>query len=254
MDPELDALRQAGLTDYQARAYIALLSLGDAEASEVAEASDVPRTRVYDVLDDLETHGWITSEPGRPRTYRPLDPRASLQSVRERFEDAIEEALPRLEARYTEREQRFAGSLWVLEGDQAVLERRREMIENAREWILLLVSNLNWRIDDLIPLLSRAHRRGVRARLAAAHLDDEQRDQLERAGVEVHTAPSPVQALVIDGSQALLVFFRPAGEDPGVRGVWNPNAEFVSLMSEALPYTLGMRPPGPEDAPPPGNP
>lgn len=249
MDPELDALRQAGLNDYQARAYVAVLSLGEATAADIAEAAGVPRTRVYDVLDDLEAGDWVESEPGRPRTYRALDPRDRLDAVRARFEEAMEEALPRLEARYTEREQRFAGAIWVLEGAEDVLERRREMIDGAREQILLLVSDVHWRLDELPDVLSRAHRRGVRIRMAVTGLPDDQRARFERAGAEIHDAPSPIQGLVIDGTQALLVFFRPTGDGPAVRGIWNPNAEFVSLMSQALPYTLGMDPSSPPENP-----
>ncbi len=59
-DSELtDVLEDAGLSPYQAEAYDALLQLGAASATELADACAVPTARIYDVLRDLETKGYI---------------------------------------------------------------------------------------------------------------------------------------------------------------------------------------------------
>ncbi|TKX51791.1 transcriptional regulator, partial [Halorubrum sp. SP3] len=52
MDTEelLETLQAADLSYYQANAYVTLLELGTASATEVAQASDVPDARIYDVL------------------------------------------------------------------------------------------------------------------------------------------------------------------------------------------------------------
>lgn len=47
-------LRDAGLSTYQPQAYTALLRLGTASATELADASGVPAARVYDALRDLD--------------------------------------------------------------------------------------------------------------------------------------------------------------------------------------------------------
>ena len=46
-------LEEAGLSPYQADAYVTLLALGSASASEIATASGVPQPRIYDVLRGL---------------------------------------------------------------------------------------------------------------------------------------------------------------------------------------------------------
>jgi Sugar-specific transcriptional regulator TrmB len=50
-------LKKLGLTEYEARAYAALVGLGEATAREIHEASRVPRTRIYDILRDLGGKG-----------------------------------------------------------------------------------------------------------------------------------------------------------------------------------------------------
>jgi len=60
-----DALEDAGLSQYQAEAYTALLRLGTASATELADACAVPTARIYDVLRDLEGKAYIeTYEQG----------------------------------------------------------------------------------------------------------------------------------------------------------------------------------------------
>jgi len=46
----VEGLRKLGLTEYEAKAYAALVGMGEASAREVHELSGVPRTRIYDIL------------------------------------------------------------------------------------------------------------------------------------------------------------------------------------------------------------
>lgn len=65
----LEALKQFDLNEYEAKTYVGLLQLGDAEASEVAEEAGVPSARVYDVLRSLEKKGMVTKQPTSPKKY-----------------------------------------------------------------------------------------------------------------------------------------------------------------------------------------
>jgi len=44
-------LERLGLTEYEAKTLSALFRLKEAEAPEVSRSAQVPKTRVYDVLD-----------------------------------------------------------------------------------------------------------------------------------------------------------------------------------------------------------
>ncbi|MFC7027078.1 helix-turn-helix domain-containing protein [Halomicroarcula sp. GCM10025710] len=65
-----DVLTDADFSKYEAEVYLSVLELTDASAADIAEISTVPRSRVYDVLRDLETQGYqrpmrrIHSGPG----------------------------------------------------------------------------------------------------------------------------------------------------------------------------------------------
>ncbi|MEM3260160.1 MAG: helix-turn-helix domain-containing protein, partial [Thermoplasmata archaeon] len=50
----VDGLKILGLTEYEAKAFMALILLGGGEADNVAEFGKIPRTSVYKVLESLE--------------------------------------------------------------------------------------------------------------------------------------------------------------------------------------------------------
>lgn len=61
MDTETltDVLEAAGLSQYQAAAYVTLVELGSASVVELSQASGVPQARIYDVVRELENRGYV---------------------------------------------------------------------------------------------------------------------------------------------------------------------------------------------------
>ncbi|WP_435195110.1 TrmB family transcriptional regulator sugar-binding domain-containing protein [Natronomonas sp. EA1] len=190
-------LETAGLPPYQAAAYVALLDLGAASATAIAEASEVPKPRIYDVLEGLESHGYIETYETDSLHARAHSPAAVLEDLRDRanqFETAAEEVedrweQPKLESNRTSIVTRF----------QTVLERARTFIEDAEYQIQLSVTPEDF--EALRPQLVDAHQRGVSTRVSV-HTDGDTEplapEAFEGATLEVrHRAlPAPFVALV----------------------------------------------------------
>ncbi len=68
--PRLKAL---GLNEYEAKVYSTLVGLQKATARDIHEVSGVPRGRIYEILHDLVTRGFIGVEEGSPNAYYRLD-------------------------------------------------------------------------------------------------------------------------------------------------------------------------------------
>lgn len=66
----IQRLQEHGLTEYEARAYLALLELENSEASPVADLARVPRTKIYQALDGLEGKKLLVVIPDRPKRYQ----------------------------------------------------------------------------------------------------------------------------------------------------------------------------------------
>lgn len=67
-------LEKLGLTEYEAKTLSALFGLKEAEAPEISRSAQVPKTRVYDVLDRLTSKKLIIEIHGRPKKYMAIEP------------------------------------------------------------------------------------------------------------------------------------------------------------------------------------
>jgi len=81
-------LDQLGLTEYEATALTELLTLGRTTAPNLAEATGIPKARIYGVLDSLSDRGYIKIIPGRPKEYQPKSPEEILdRAIENRRQD-----------------------------------------------------------------------------------------------------------------------------------------------------------------------
>ena len=70
------------LNEYEVKIWAALLGKGIATAGELAEMSEVPRSRSYDVLESLEKRGFILVKLGKPIKYIAIKPDDVLSRVK----------------------------------------------------------------------------------------------------------------------------------------------------------------------------
>lgn len=85
-DTVLSGLTDAGLSEYQAEAYLTLLEQGTTKAVDVAHRSSIPVPRIYDVVNELEQMGYVETldrETLHVRAHEPVD---VIQDLHERSE------------------------------------------------------------------------------------------------------------------------------------------------------------------------
>ncbi len=85
MDSAFEKLRKVGLTEYEAKAYLALLNTHLSTASKTAEKSGVPRTKIYTVLEGLSNKGWVKMYSGYPLLFRAVAPAAVFEKAKEDY-------------------------------------------------------------------------------------------------------------------------------------------------------------------------
>jgi sugar-specific transcriptional regulator TrmB len=86
MDPNTDPtdfLEELDLKEYEATALAHLLRTGRTTAPDIAEATGIPKARIYGVLDTLADYGFIKVIPGRPKQYQPKAPDEILERAKE---------------------------------------------------------------------------------------------------------------------------------------------------------------------------
>ncbi len=70
------------LNIYEVKIWVALLGRGSSTAGELADISNVPRSRSYDILESLEKRGFIIMKLGKPIRYIAVQPAEVLKRVK----------------------------------------------------------------------------------------------------------------------------------------------------------------------------
>ena len=79
------------LTEYESQALEELLLLGRTTAPDLAEATGIPKARIYGVLDSLSEAGYVKVTPGRPKQYQPHEPADLVDRAITNRQDAYEQ-------------------------------------------------------------------------------------------------------------------------------------------------------------------
>jgi sugar-specific transcriptional regulator TrmB len=90
MDGVVNKLVRVGLTEYEAKAYLALLNAHLSTATKTAEKSGVPRTKIYSVLESLAEKGWVKVYSGVPLLFKAVAPVAVFDKVKDDYAQFLE--------------------------------------------------------------------------------------------------------------------------------------------------------------------
>ncbi|WP_435157050.1 TrmB family transcriptional regulator [Haladaptatus sp. DFWS20] len=152
-----NGLREAGLSSYQIDAYVALLDLGSASATNLAEQADVPRSRIYDVLRDLEEEGYVETYKQDSLRVRASEPSAVFQELQSRAE-TLSDTATEIRNRW---QQPGVGShrISVLKRVETVVERAKEAIRDTTNQVHISVTPEQY--YELAPALQAAYENDV---------------------------------------------------------------------------------------------
>ncbi|HLE96237.1 MAG TPA: helix-turn-helix domain-containing protein [Candidatus Thermoplasmatota archaeon] len=243
----LEKMQEYGLTEYEARTYLALLDLGVATARDIANLSRVPRTKIYSVLDDLHAKQLAEIIPERPKKYEVVPFDRYLKT----FERDYQAKLKKIDedkhmlataATGTATSGDKAGSFNVLKGRKNVINRKYEMIQRAKKSVLEMGTEFSGvRMGYYLPLLRERAKEGadVRMLLPVAQANLENVAEVGQFGEVRHAsnkAPGSV-ILVVDDEEVLICHYVPddehlfKGEDVAI---WSDDKAIVRDMKNTI--------------------
>jgi sugar-specific transcriptional regulator TrmB len=236
-DPKSDAIEQLerfGLSTYAARTFVALASLGSGTARDVSQVAEVPRTRVYDAVEELEGRGLVDSRQSSPTQFWAISSETAGRTFEQEFEHRMEvlrTALSELEPEERRSEQR---GIWTVDGRPAVTERLLEFFDGAEERIVYLTAEESL-APELLEGLRATADRDVSLRLTAGSTagQEELRSQLPHATVTESTWEwSETRAgrlMIVDGRKVLVSIVD--GKEPGSEtAIWSEGASNSLVM------------------------
>ena len=205
----IEQLEQFGLSAYAARTFVALKSLGTGTAKDVSKVSDVPRTRVYDAIDELHERGLVDVQQSSPKEFWAI----SAETASQKFEHEMDHrlsvlsgALEELEPAHRSEEQQ---GVWTVNDQSAVTDRVVEFVQGADDEIVYMTVE-DLLTDDIIDALGTAAKRGVTISLAGVSSGVQDRIKEDIPGVELFDSlwvwsDTPAgRLLMVDGTQTLV--------------------------------------------------
>jgi len=96
----INIIKQLGLSDNEAKVYLACLELGQATCQELAKKSGVKRTTVYLAIDGLKEKGLVAQSKKAQKTMFIAESPDSLLSFSQKKHEALKQSLPELKSIY----------------------------------------------------------------------------------------------------------------------------------------------------------
>jgi len=191
-----EVLGKVGLTQYEARAYIALVARGVGDAASLAAAAGIPRTSAYKVLESLAEKGYAQPTGGKPILFRPTPP---LQ-VAEELKGAIQEVFEKLALLHRVVAEHGEPQLvYLLSGREKVVAKIADLLDQSLRTFILTTPQVADLRDDLGKKIQHAVKRGVQLTFVTAPL------QRVPEGVEYVPRENLLATEVLaDGEHALL--------------------------------------------------
>lgn len=150
-------VKELGFTVYEAKTYVSLLQNSPVTRYELSKNSGVPRSAIYGVIKQLENLGAVNALYSEPEKYVPLPPEQLFKLLEDRLKLKITDARESLKGIESNL---VTDHLWNIVGYQNMIQKAKEIIENAQEEIYLSV----WKreFDLLEEQLEKAKRKNVK--------------------------------------------------------------------------------------------
>jgi sugar-specific transcriptional regulator TrmB len=226
MKTAINRLAQLGFSEYEARAYIALLKEHPLTAYEIAKNSGIPTSKIYEVIKKLELKQTVQPIHGeRSKVYIPASLDEFVQNFRSSMEDTLHSLKSELQGIRTGMDTSYT---WHIRDYDGLILKAKRMFSTAQDTVLLLTWPMELKV--LLDPIREAEQRQIKT--AVIHYGA---TNIKIKQLYIHPIEDTIFAernvrgftLVADSREALI------GQVTGkeTEAIWSMNEGFV-IMSE----------------------
>ena len=173
-----DDLIELGLTEYEARTLVTLVQIGTGTAKDIADADGVPRTRVYDAVETLQSMGLVDVQYATPQRYTVISRDSIVSKLDLSRKNTIDEIAEKLEQLDTTEPATEQFGTWTVAGHDAVNQRVQEFIDEADNELIYLTVD-EYLTEDTLDELQDADDRGLDIYIGG--ISEDVRDRIQDA-------------------------------------------------------------------------
>ncbi|HLD31828.1 MAG TPA: helix-turn-helix domain-containing protein [Patescibacteria group bacterium] len=147
-----DYLKKLGLSDKEAKTYLATLEIGSGTIKNIADKAGLKRPTTYLIVDNLTKLGLLSQSPQQQnRCYFAENPE-KLRSILREKERVYQEAIPFLRSIYSREQTNNRPSVRIYEGEDAMRQMYLDTIWKTKEevWFFSSIQKLNEAIPGLL--------------------------------------------------------------------------------------------------------
>jgi len=157
-----------GISEYEAKAYLSLLSLGSSGARKLSLHCNIPRTKIYITLKKLKECGLVEEIPGVPKAFSPTPPGCALSEALEMAKNkaldfsSIMETLSETHELVEEHRVIQRKFLFYLYEEDKIIGKCQDMLKQSEKtvYIRTTVDGLSL-LFKLAPTLNKLQEKGV---------------------------------------------------------------------------------------------
>lgn len=131
----IQAIENLGLSNYEAKAYFALLSESPLTGYKLSKNSGVPRSRIYETIEKLAAKGLVFSQEGDTTLLIPVSLEAFLEKKEKESKrniNFLKEVLPQLKKPVE------AQGIWTISGRDQIFESINHFISQAKSHVYIV--------------------------------------------------------------------------------------------------------------------
>jgi sugar-specific transcriptional regulator TrmB len=229
-------LQKLGFSQYESRAYVALLRNPRVSAYELARQSGIPPSKIYEVVEKLLAKELVLAlEEGGATRYAALDPEEVLGRYRRTYNHVLDSVGSKLK-RIGAADVTSTAYVWSLGRRDDIVAKAAEMIVGASGEIFLAV--WSGELPYVLPALEAADARGIPIAVCLYGAGE------PGVGIVYHHPTDQVvlrdqgarrMVLAVDDREALVAYFPETGE---ASAHWSKNAGFVQMTKDYIRHDI----------------
>jgi sugar-specific transcriptional regulator TrmB len=234
VDNIVDKFSALGISEYEAKAYLALIRNNPATAYEVAKLSSVPTSKIYSVIEKLKEKSMVIEiHDEDKKKYVPAEYSEVLSAFKSKMDTLVCEI--EIECSKIKKDKNYS-YIWNINDYEYLIEKSKRMIEETSDTLLLSIWPTEFKLFE--DVLLDADKRGVK--LSAVHFG---KTSFPKGAVFEHPIEDTIYnekggrglVIICDATEVLIANI---GHDNKVEGASSKSRGFVTLAEDYIKHDV----------------